>query len=299
MVQEVYRTHAKIREACDASISGSATMVEADITEAMKLYGVRAKWSAQSLALHTQAVLQGAFILAKAKGGPEVAAASIDHLRRYIELLFKASTGRKRRLRGTTDCVGNFEPDPAKTREDREITPPSVGRDIDTIIPQGGQCKGEMSHEKDRNVAPDTARGGRLRAGCSGDHSADCPCARTRAELSPENEEIVRKYYKAWEGKDWHPLDILLADDFTFTSPVDDHISKSAFKKGCWDTQIALIERHDLKQVIAAGNEAFVMYVCHTTSGKAFRNVEYLRLKGERWLPSSVTSVRKTIFHLR
>jgi TetR/AcrR family transcriptional repressor of nem operon len=93
MVQEVYRTHAAIREACEASISGNATMVEADIAEAMKLYGVRAKWSAQSLALHTQAVLQGAFILAKAKGGPDVAAASIDHLRRYIELLFKAGTG--------------------------------------------------------------------------------------------------------------------------------------------------------------------------------------------------------------
>jgi TetR/AcrR family transcriptional repressor of nem operon len=33
-------------------------------------------------------VLQGAFILAKATGGPEVAAESIDHLRRYVEMLF-------------------------------------------------------------------------------------------------------------------------------------------------------------------------------------------------------------------
>jgi TetR/AcrR family transcriptional regulator, transcriptional repressor for nem operon len=89
MVQEVYATHANIREACEASISGSAAILEADIADAMKLYGVRAKWSAQSLALHTQAVLQGAFILAKAKGGSDVAAASIDHLRRYVELLFK------------------------------------------------------------------------------------------------------------------------------------------------------------------------------------------------------------------
>ena len=96
MVQEVYATHAEIREACEASISGLAATVEADIAEAMKLYGVRARWSAQSLALYTQAVLQGAFILAKAKSGPDVAAASIDHLRRYIELLFKAGTGRKR-----------------------------------------------------------------------------------------------------------------------------------------------------------------------------------------------------------
>lgn len=88
MVQEVYGTHAGIREACDASISGQAATLEADIAEAMKLHGIRSSWSAQSLALHIHAVLQGAFILAKAKGGPDVAAASIDHLRRYIELLF-------------------------------------------------------------------------------------------------------------------------------------------------------------------------------------------------------------------
>jgi ketosteroid isomerase-like protein len=106
--------------------------------------------------------------------------------------------------------------------------------------------------------------------------------ARAKAGLSPKNEETVRKYYKEWETKDWHPLDILLADDFTFTSPVDDHISKSAFKAGCWDTQIAFIERMDLKQVIGTGNEAFVMYVCHTKNGKTFRNVEYLRLRDER-----------------
>lgn len=108
MVQEVYRTHAEIREACEASISGQAATIAADIAEAMKLYGVRAKWSAQSLALHTQAVLQGAFILAKAKGGPEVAAASVDHLRRYIELLFETSTGRRRRPTRPQASSGSF-----------------------------------------------------------------------------------------------------------------------------------------------------------------------------------------------
>jgi TetR/AcrR family transcriptional repressor of nem operon len=88
MVQEVYGTSPDIRDACEASICGHAAKVEADIAEAMKRYGIRANWTAESLALHTQAVLQGAFILAKAKGSAEVAAASIDHLRRYIELLF-------------------------------------------------------------------------------------------------------------------------------------------------------------------------------------------------------------------
>jgi|ERR1700683_1355568 hypothetical protein len=106
--------------------------------------------------------------------------------------------------------------------------------------------------------------------------------AETGSGLSPKTEETIRKYYTAWETKEWHPVDILLADDFTFSSPLDDHISKSAFKKGCWDTQIAFIERQDLKRVLGTGDEAFVMYVCHTTNGKTFRNVEYLRLKDQQ-----------------
>jgi len=89
MVQEIYGTNPDIREACEASISGHAAKIEADIAEAMKRYGICASWTAESLALHTQAVLQGAFIMAKAKGGATIAAASIDHLHRYIELLFQ------------------------------------------------------------------------------------------------------------------------------------------------------------------------------------------------------------------
>jgi TetR/AcrR family transcriptional regulator, transcriptional repressor for nem operon len=89
MVQETFETNPEIRDACEACISGHASTVAADIAEAKEAYGIEADWSAESLGLHTQAVLQGAFILAKARGGPEIAAESIDHLRRYVELLFR------------------------------------------------------------------------------------------------------------------------------------------------------------------------------------------------------------------
>ncbi|HYA76880.1 MAG TPA: TetR/AcrR family transcriptional regulator [Burkholderiaceae bacterium] len=90
MVQEVYETCPPIRKACETSINAHASKVEGDIAEAMRRYRIRAKWTARSLALHTQAVLQGAFVLAKAQGGAAIAKDSIDHLRRYIELLFRA-----------------------------------------------------------------------------------------------------------------------------------------------------------------------------------------------------------------
>lgn len=89
MAQEVYHTHPAIRDACEASIGGHAATLEADIAAAMARYDVRAGFTAESLALHTQAVLQGAFILAKAKGDAAVAIESVDHLRRYVELLFR------------------------------------------------------------------------------------------------------------------------------------------------------------------------------------------------------------------
>jgi TetR/AcrR family transcriptional regulator, transcriptional repressor for nem operon len=88
MVQETFETDPGIRDACSACISAHASAVASDIAEAMEVYGIDADWTAESLGLHTQAVLQGAFILAKAKGGPAIAAESIDHLRRYIEFLF-------------------------------------------------------------------------------------------------------------------------------------------------------------------------------------------------------------------
>jgi ketosteroid isomerase-like protein len=98
--------------------------------------------------------------------------------------------------------------------------------------------------------------------------------------LSPENEATVRKYYKLWETKDWRPLDMLLADNFTFTSPHgDDHISKSDFKARCWDTQIDHIQRFDLLQVFGSGNAAFVMYDGFTKKNQTFRNVEFMRVQ--------------------
>ena len=101
---------------------------------------------------------------------------------------------------------------------------------------------------------------------------------------STTNEEIIRKYYAAWEKeKNWGPFDILLAENFTFTSANnDDHISKSAFKTRCWESQIDFIERFELERVIGNGNEAFVKYLCRIRNGKSFRNVEYFRFRDEK-----------------
>lgn len=111
---------------------------------------------------------------------------------------------------------------------------------------------------------------GLARASASGEHDGT-------------NEEIVRKWYAAWEKKDLGTFDRMLADNFTFTSAAgDDHISKSRFKTQCWDTQVDFIGHFDLERVTTGADDAFVKYLCHTKNGKSFRNVEYLRIKNGR-----------------
>src|SRR5271165_89378 len=94
------------------------------------------------------------------------------------------------------------------------------------------------------------------------------------------NDEVARKWYAAWEKRDWGPVDRLLADKFTFTSAAgDDHISKITFKTRCWETQIDFIRHFDLERITTGADDAFVKYLCHTKDGKSFRNVEYLRIE--------------------
>jgi TetR/AcrR family transcriptional regulator, transcriptional repressor for nem operon len=92
MVQETYETHPAIREACDKFISGHAADVAIDIAEAKRLYAPDAEWSAESLGLYTQAVIQGAFILAKAKRTREIAIECLAHLRRHLEAQLTSNT---------------------------------------------------------------------------------------------------------------------------------------------------------------------------------------------------------------
>jgi len=88
MVQETYETHPAIRKACDRCISAHAATLVADIQAAVDQYGLSPQWTVESLAYYTQAVIQGAFVLAKAQQSSLIAASCLEHLHRYLQLLF-------------------------------------------------------------------------------------------------------------------------------------------------------------------------------------------------------------------
>lgn len=88
LVQEVYRSHPALLSACDAGMSGHIDELVADAAEAKALHAPDAEWTPESVGFFIQAVLQGSFILAKAKNGADVARDNLAHLRRFLETLF-------------------------------------------------------------------------------------------------------------------------------------------------------------------------------------------------------------------
>jgi TetR/AcrR family transcriptional repressor of nem operon len=95
-IQETHETHPRIRDACAASIAGHVAMLGGMVDEVLREHPVP-KLRAESLAVHIQAVLQGAFVMAKARQDIEAARDSVDHLYRYVELLFGRSTTKRKR----------------------------------------------------------------------------------------------------------------------------------------------------------------------------------------------------------
>ena len=93
LAQEIHLASPQIRRAAEAAIFGHAETLVADIAAAKAEHCPDADWTPESLAQFTQAALQGAFILAKARGGPEIAKDMVDHLRRHIEMLFGVPHG--------------------------------------------------------------------------------------------------------------------------------------------------------------------------------------------------------------
>jgi TetR/AcrR family transcriptional regulator, transcriptional repressor for nem operon len=99
LVQETYTTHPDIRAACDKGLSTHIAIITRDVEAAKRLYAPDAPWSPESVGYFIQSVLQGAFIFAKAKQGPEVVRESLAHLRQYLGLIFNQP--RKASRKGT------------------------------------------------------------------------------------------------------------------------------------------------------------------------------------------------------
>ena len=100
----------------------------------------------------------------------------------------------------------------------------------------------------------------------------------------PSIEELARRCFAAYDAADREAMERLLAPDFLFTSPYDDHIHRDAYFQRCWPGAGTFLERH-LLHVVTEGSECFVLYEASSTTGSLFRNTELFRGSGS-WIVS-------------
>jgi ketosteroid isomerase-like protein len=93
--------------------------------------------------------------------------------------------------------------------------------------------------------------------------------------------DLIGRYFAAYESKDRAALEALVADDFHFTSPRDDHINRQTYFERCWPFS-ETVRAFRIEKLFAPRDEAFVRYRCEPDSGPAFRNTEFFRFANDR-----------------
>src|SRR5881396_1940600 len=93
--------------------------------------------------------------------------------------------------------------------------------------------------------------------------------------------DIIRGIFAAYLANDRKRVENVLADDFRFTSPYDDHIDKPTYFERCWKGS-DWIERHELEKIFVEGDEAFVTYRCVARGGRTFRNTEFFVFEDDK-----------------
>ena len=89
---------------------------------------------------------------------------------------------------------------------------------------------------------------------------------------------LVAACFAAYEKKDRAAMENLLADDFTFSSPVDDRISRERYFERCWPFS-QRVKEFRIEKLLADDEEVFVRYEAVTTNGTAFHNIETFTIR--------------------
>jgi ketosteroid isomerase-like protein len=93
--------------------------------------------------------------------------------------------------------------------------------------------------------------------------------------------ELARRYFEVYQEADREALEALLHDDFTFTSPWDDHIDRARYFSHCFPHAGEFRFRFPLK-IFAQGDEAVIVYETEGKQGGTFHNAELFRFDGGR-----------------
>jgi hypothetical protein len=92
---------------------------------------------------------------------------------------------------------------------------------------------------------------------------------------------IARACYDAYVRKDRVAIEKLIASDFHFTSPLDNHIDRSTYFKRCWPNS-QRISAFDYIHLVSSEDLVYVTYEGSNIDRSRFRNTEILKVRGEQ-----------------
>src|ERR1700674_4861533 len=82
---------------------------------------------------------------------------------------------------------------------------------------------------------------------------------------------VARTCLNAYVDKDRSVIEAVLADDFHFTSPIDNALDRTTYLMRCWPNS-AKAKSFEYIYEIEQGERAFIVYEAHTTDRRCFRN---------------------------
>jgi len=98
--------------------------------------------------------------------------------------------------------------------------------------------------------------------------------------VTARNIAIARAAYGAYVAKDRPALEKLIAEDFHFTSPLDNRLDRATYFSRCWPGS-AHIERFDFIHLVTDADRVFVTYEGRNKDGRRFRNTEILTIRDQ------------------
>ena len=102
------------------------------------------------------------------------------------------------------------------------------------------------------------------------------------------NTDIVRASVAAYIAGNQAVADRLLADDFVFTRPQDDHIDKPAYLERCFPTAGRFTSQEILYAVSVSDDDVFLLYEYELQDGARYRNAELVTVREEKIVETQV-----------
>jgi ketosteroid isomerase-like protein len=100
--------------------------------------------------------------------------------------------------------------------------------------------------------------------------------------LPSPNADTVRAFFRSFLEQDRAAADELVAGNFVFTSPQDDHIDRARFFERCFPTADRFVSHELLEVVPTDGDDVFVLYEYELEGGQWHRNAELITVRDGR-----------------